>query len=162
MIISFFVVFDWEATLSVKESGIRSSKTILDEFILTSLMVIYVNVIISVIPLIKHESGWVHPYFSSPNQTWGGINSSLTSGMTPSHPSLTLNQTHPKWIFCVIYSMNSIVFLNHPFSSYSKFILYINYHIYFTIFSITNFSLISISTIIYSSIIFYFHYPIII
>jgi hypothetical protein len=57
MIISFFMVFDWEVTLSVKESGIRSSKTILDEFILTSLMVIYENVIISVIPLIKHESG---------------------------------------------------------------------------------------------------------
>jgi hypothetical protein len=35
------------------------------------------------------------PHFHSSNQTPGEINASLTSEMTPSHPSLTLNQTHP-------------------------------------------------------------------
>jgi hypothetical protein len=41
----------------------------------------------------------------------------------------------------------SIIFLNPSRSSYSKFILYINYHLYLIIFSTTNFfSLIPIST----------------
>jgi hypothetical protein len=33
----------------------------------------------------------------------------------------------------------SIIFFNHPYSVYSKFIIYINYHPYFIIFLINNF-----------------------
>jgi hypothetical protein len=48
----------------------------------------------------------------------------------------------------------SIIFLNYLCSSYSKYIIYINYHPYFIIFYVTNFfSLILISTnIIFESI----------
>jgi hypothetical protein len=38
------------------------------------------------------------PLFYHSNQTRGRMNSSLTSRMIPFHPSLTLNQTHPKWL----------------------------------------------------------------
>jgi hypothetical protein len=46
----------------------------------------------------------------------------------------------------------SIIFFNHPYPSYSKFILYINYHPYFIIFSINNF----FSHLISTNIIFLF------
>jgi hypothetical protein len=55
----------------------------------------YENVTTSVVPLIKHERGWVYPRFHPLNQTLGRMNSSLTSWMTLSHLLLTLNQTHP-------------------------------------------------------------------
>jgi hypothetical protein len=38
------------------------------------------------------------PLFYHSNQTRGRMNSSLTSRIIPFHPSLTLNQTHPKWL----------------------------------------------------------------
>jgi hypothetical protein len=60
----------------------------------------------------------------------------------------TLKEYSLSFTICTLFY--SIVFLNSSRSSYSKFILYINYHPYFNIFYTTNFfSLIPISTTIH-------------
>jgi hypothetical protein len=83
--------------MSVMEFGISSSKKIMDELI----------------PHCSHHWWWLMrmwshqlsfqsnmrldefiPHFHPLNQIRGWINSSLTSRITLSHPSLTLNQTH--------------------------------------------------------------------
>jgi hypothetical protein len=110
-VILFFVVFIWEVIISIKNErqGIWDKlilKKIMDEFI----------------PHRSHHSWWLITYHSSlqpntrvgefiphfhpSNQTQDEINSSLASGMTPSHLSLTLNQTHHNFNKLLAYCFN--------------------------------------------------------
>jgi hypothetical protein len=72
-IIPLFVVFGWETTLGVRDERLRNlgqayslkNHEWVHPSLLVSLMVIYEDVIISIIPSIKHKRWWVYPSFLS-------------------------------------------------------------------------------------------------
>jgi hypothetical protein len=98
-VILFFMVFYWEAILSIKDER----QGIWDKLILknhgwahpsplASLVVTYEDLITLVIPQIKHESGWVYPFFSSlkSNTRWDKLIPDIMDDPIPS-----LINTHP-------------------------------------------------------------------